>query len=369
MKDQRLERWADVLVNYSLEAKKNERAFIFAEVSALPLLEACYRKFLEAGVHTEFTLYPDHFQEIFFSSASDAQLKNTPAVPLYIAKNFDISLRIYSFPNAQLLTNVPLEKQTLVSKAREPVLNAMLGRSEHRWCRTHYPVPGMAQNAGMGTVEYEEFVFTAGYLDEEDPVSKWKEIEKKHKKIIDQLTPIKELHFQNHQGTNLRVNVEGMTWVNSCGKRNFPDGEVFTGPNLNAQNGGVNGIARLSLPTFYNNVEVDEIELTFKKGAVVDAKASKNQDFLHSMIAQDEGAKFVGEIAIGTNERIQKGSKDILFDEKIGGTFHFALGKGYPETGNTNQSALHWDMIFDLRQGGQISGDGEVIYRDGKFLK
>ena len=160
-----------------------------------------------------------------------------------------------------------------------------------------------------------------------------------------------------------------MKWVNCCGMFNFPDGEVFTGPNLKAPDGGVNGIVRYSMPTIYRNVEVHDIELTFRNGAVVDVKASKNEAFLKEMIAQDSGAKFVGEIAIGTNFRIQKCTKNILFDEKIGGTFHLALGKGYPETGNANESALHWDMIFDLREGGTIHADGELVEENGHFAR
>ena len=160
-----------------------------------------------------------------------------------------------------------------------------------------------------------------------------------------------------------------MKWVNCCGRINFPDGEVYTGPNLKAADGGVNGVVRYALPTIYRNVEVHDIEIVFKNGAVVEAKASKNEAFLYEMLAQDAGAKFVGEIAIGTNYRIKQGTKNILFDEKIGGTFHLALGKGYPETGNTNESALHWDMIFDLRKGGTIYADDELVVKDGIFCQ
>lgn len=159
-----------------------------------------------------------------------------------------------------------------------------------------------------------------------------------------------------------------MKWVNCCGKINFPDGEVYTGPNLQSKDGGVNGIARYSFPTNFRGVEVQDIEITFEQGAVVQAKASKGEKFLKEMISQDEGAKYVGEIAIGTNWGIQHCTKNILFDEKFGGTFHFALGKGYPQTGNTNVSALHWDMIFDLRNKGRIQADQETIFDQGKFV-
>jgi aminopeptidase len=159
-----------------------------------------------------------------------------------------------------------------------------------------------------------------------------------------------------------------MRWINCAGESNFPDGEVFTGPNLEAADGGVNGVVRYSFPAVHHGREVHDIQLTFEKGRVVDAKASKNLDFLLQMLDQDEGARRVGEIAIGTNYNITRYSKNTLFDEKIGGTFHAAVGAGYPETGNANESGLHWDMVCDLREGGTITVDGEVISRDGRFV-
>ena len=191
---------------------------------------------------------------------------------------------------------------------------------------------------------------------------------KAHKKAIDFLSDKKELHFKNGNGTDLLVNIAGMKWVNLCGTINFPDGEIYTGPNLNAPDGGVNGIVKYDFPTIYRGVEVDGIELVFEKGAVVNIKASRNEDFLRSMIDQDAGAKFVGEIALGTNYCVNTGVKDILFDEKIGGTFHTALGMGYPETGNTNQSALHWDLVCDLRNDGVVYADKEKIFENGEFM-
>ena len=180
---------------------------------------------------------------------------------------------------------------------------------------------------------------------------------------------MKELRFVSGNGTDLTVDVEGMQWVNLCGTINFPDGEVYTGPRLDGPDGGVNGFVRYDFPTVYRGVEVDDIELRFEKGAVVEAKAGRGEDFLKEMIAQDPGAKYVGEVAIGTNYRVTRGVKSILFDEKIGGSFHTALGMGYPETGNRNQSALHWDLVCDLRTGGAIFADGEQIMQSGEFLK
>ncbi len=216
----------------------------------------------------------------------------------------------------------------------------------------------------MGTAEFEEFVFRAGFLHHDNPIGSWKALGKAHQRAIDYLSEKESLHFKNGNGTDLRVNISGMKWVNLCGTINFPDGEIYTGPNLDASD----GVVKYDFPTVYRGVEVDGIELTFEKGSVVNAKAARGEKFLLQMIEQDQGAKYVGEIALGTNFCVSTGVKDILFDEKIGGTFHTALGMGYPETGNKNQSALHWDLVCNLRNDGVIYADEEKIFENGKFL-
>jgi aminopeptidase len=236
------------------------------------------------------------------------------------------------------------------------------------WTGTLFPTQASAQDAEMGLYDYQNFVFNAGHLDKEDPVAVWKSIEVKQQKVVDYLNGKKQVHFQADNGTDLTVTVDGMTWINCCGKENFPDGEVFTGPNLNAPDGGVNGVVNYHFPAVHHGREVEGIELTFEKGRVVDAKASKNLDFLIQMLDMDAGARSLGEIAVGTNYNVQQYTKNTLFDEKIGGTFHAAVGAGYPESGNSNESGLHWDMVCDLRQGGTITVDGEVISKNGKFV-
>ena len=237
-----------------------------------------------------------------------------------------------------------------------------------KWVGTLFPTQASAQDAERSLREYEDFVFKAGYLDLDNPAAKWEEIREKQQRVVDYLTGKELLHFQTPNGTDLKVNVDGMTWINCAGESNFPDGEVFTGPNLKHAEGGVNGVVKYSFPAVHNGREVHDIELTFKGGRVVDAKASKGLDFLEAMLDQDEGARSLGEIAIGTNYAVTEYTKNTLFDEKIGGTFHAAVGAGYPETGNDNKSGLHWDMVCDLRTGGTITVDGEVISRDGKFV-
>jgi aminopeptidase len=371
MRDLRLKKWAEILVHYSLRVEKGEKVLIQGDIGALPLIEACYEESINCGANTECLLGHDRLGEYFMKHASEDQLSNTPFLKQYAVENFDCFLFIYAPSNLQAMTNISLNRHTLASKANRPITKTILDRKaggEIRWCRTHYPNAAAAQNASMGTADFEDFVFQAGFLHHENPIESWKALGKSHQRAIDYLSEKKELHFTNGNGTDLRVNIEGMKWVNLCGTINFPDGEIYTGPNLNASDGGVNGVVTYDFPTIYRGVEVDGIELTFEKGAVVDAKASRNEAFLRSMIEQDAGAKYVGEVAIGTNYCVSTGVKDILFDEKIGGTFHTALGMGYPETGNTNQSALHWDLVSDLRKDGAIYADNEKIFENGRFL-
>ena len=371
MRDPKLDKWAELLTHYSIEAKSKDRVLIQGDIEALPLIEACYEKCVDLGAHTECLLNHDRLNEYFLKNASKEQLLMSPQLKQYAVEKFDRFLFIYAPSNLQASTNVPLERHTLSSKAGQTIQKTILDRKakgDIRWCRTHYPTASAAQNASMGTAEFENFVFRSGFLHHKNPIETWKSLGKAHQRAIDHLSNKKELHFKNSNGTDLRVNISGMSWANLCGTINFPDGEIYTGPNLNAPDGGVNGTVKYDFPTIYRGVEVDGIELVFEHGKVVKAKASRNEAFLRSMIEQDSGAKYVGEIALGTNYCVHTGVKDILFDEKIGGTFHTALGMGYPETGNTNQSALHWDLVCDLRNEGVIYADEEKIFENGKFL-
>ncbi len=371
MRDPRLQKMAQVLVNYSLEVKDGDLVWLMSEMEGMPLHEALYEELIKAGGHVMNTFLDSRFDEIFFKYASDKQLERVCPMLMHNTEICNKRIRLIGPSNTRALANVDPKKQALMSKARGPLLAKMMDRSakgEVDWVVTLCPTQAGAQEANSGLLEYTDFVFRAAHLDEEDPVAFLRDTEKKQQKVIDYLQDKKELHFKTPFGTDLLVNVEGMKWMNSCGKRNFPDGEVFTGPNLNAADGGVNGVVKYTFPAIWQNTLVEEVELTFEKGVVVKATASKNQDFLRAILQQDEGASRLGEIAIGTNYKIDTFTQNILFDEKIGGTFHAALGAGYPETGNCNKSSLHWDMICDLRDGGTIEADGDVFSKDGAFL-
>ncbi len=234
---------------------------------------------------------------------------------------------------------------------------------ELRWVVAPFPTNALAQDAEMGLDEYEDFVYGACLPDMNDPVGYWKRSSVKQGKVVEWLKGKKELHITAPE-TDLRLNVEGRTFINSAGHHNMPDGEIFTGPIENSAEGNV----YFSYPTIYDGKEVNGVRLWFEGGKVVQATAEKNQEFLLKTLDTDAGSRYLGEFAFGTNDGITRFTREILFDEKIGGSFHMALGAGYPETGSKNESAVHWDMICDLRRGGEIRADGELFYRDGKFV-
>ncbi len=371
MRDGYLDKLAQVLVQYSTKVKRGDLVRISGEPVALPLLEAIYERCLRAGAHPFLKVAPESLQDIFYELADDEQLQYVSPIAKYEIEQVDVSIGLWAETNTKSLSQVDPQRQSLASAARKPIMKTFMeraGRTELRWTGTLFPTLASAQDAEMSLRQYEQFVFEAGHLDQPDPVAVWQQIEARQQKVVDYLKGKKQVQFEADNGTDLTVNVDGMTWINCCGHENFPDGEVFTGPNLDAADGGVNGIARYSFPAVHHGREVEDIELTFEKGKVTDAKASKNADFLLAMLDQDERARYLGEIAIGTNYNITRYSKNTLFDEKIGGTFHAAVGAGYPETGNSNDSALHWDMVCDLRTGGKITVDGEVIHQDGRFV-
>jgi aminopeptidase len=217
----------------------------------------------------------------------------------------------------------------------------------------------------MSLTEYEDFVFGAGLLDHPDPIASWKKVSQRQQKLVDFLQGKSDYRIVSSNGTDIRMSVAGRTWINCDGHENFPDGEVFTGPVLDS----ANGVIHFSFPAVHHGREVQDVRLKFRDGKVVDASASKGEEYLIGMLDMDAGSRFIGECAIGTNFGIKQYTRNTLFDEKIGGTVHFAVGAGYPETGNTNESGLHWDMVVDLRSGGYIEIDGQRVNVDGKFTR
>ncbi|MGD8538497.1 MAG: aminopeptidase [Candidatus Aminicenantes bacterium] len=364
--DQRIEKLAAVMATYSLELKKGDWVKIIGNPSALPLVKAFYKVAIEAGANPFYHAAVDDLQEILLKHGSDEQLKYIPETIKLETEKLDALLGIMGHSNTKFLTNVDPTRQALAQSAQIDIMKRFLERSakgELKWVGTMFPMQSAAQDAEMSLTEYEDFVYAAGHLDDDDPVVFWKELSSRQAKMCQFLDTIKEIRVKA-KDTDLTLKVEGRKWINCDGKKNFPDGEVFTSPLEDT----VEGKILFSYPACYGGREVENVRLEFKEGKVVKADASKNHPYLEEMISMDKGASFVGEFAIGTNDNITKFTKNILFDEKIGGTIHVALGASIPETGGVNESALHWDMVCDLRVGGELYGDGTLIYKNGKFL-
>jgi aminopeptidase len=366
MTDPRIRKLAQVVVNYSVSLQKGDIVSIKSDPIATPLVVELYRAALEAGAHPHVRLAPDDLAEIFYKYGQDHQLDFVSPLSMYEVENINASIGIWAEVNTKALSNVDAGRQARASAARRPIMTRFMERAaakELRWSGTLFPTNSSAQDAGMSLSEYEDFVFGAGHLEKDDPVAEWKAIAGRQEKAVELLNGHKRLHLQAANGTDLTMSLEGRTWINCCGKENFPDGEVFTTPVEDS----LEGTIVFSFPAVHLGHECDGVRLRFEKGLCVEATAEKGEDFLLKMIDQDAGARRAGEFAIGTNYNIKDFTKNTLFDEKIGGTVHLALGAAYGETGGVNQSGLHWDMVCDLRKGGTITVDGKRVYEDGKF--
>lgn len=367
MYDPRLEKLAHVLVNYSTAVRPNDLVRIAGPPVARPLVIAVYRAVLKAGGHPHVEMLPDECAEAKLDLGNEEQLRFEDPISLYAVEKIDVSIGMWGQDNTKALSGTDPKRQAMVSQARKRQLDRFLQRAaagQLRWVGTQFPCHAAAQDAHMSLDAYERFVFGAGLLDRDDPPAAWRDISRRQQLVVDFLNRAHEIRFTTPQGTDLRLGVAGRKWINCDGHENFPDGEVFTAPIEDA----TEGVACYSFPAVHGGREVDGIRLEFKAGRVVGASAVRGEEFLIAMLDQDPGARVLGEIALGTNYSVRQYTKNTLFDEKIGGTFHAAVGAAYPETGGTNQSGLHWDMVCDLRQGGQIHVDGELIGENGRFL-
>jgi aminopeptidase len=363
--DIRLERLARLLVRYSNKVRPGEIVEIGGSPVGAPLIEAIYREALARGALVRVELFLPSIGEILFRHGNDRQIQYYRPSLFDDLKEIDCVFRIWGDENTRTMTSVDPAKQQLRSRATRPLHDLFLQRAakkQLRWVGTIYPTHGMAQDAEMSLSEYADFFFRACKCDRRDPVAAWKEIRRRQQKIVRFLTGRKTIRLVAPE-TDLTLSVAGRKWENCCGFENMPDGEVFTGPVENSANGRI----LFSFPACHDGREVEGVRLVFKRGRVVEASAEKNQHYLHKMLDADDGARRLGEFAFGLNDDIQRFTKDTLFDEKIGGTIHMALGAAYPETGGRNKSAIHWDMVCDLRKSGEIHVDGRLAFKNGKW--
>jgi aminopeptidase len=366
--DPRVEKLARILIDHSTYIKEGDRVAIEAISVAEPLVRELYELTLKRGGLPHLLLHLPEEEEIFFKLADEKQLDFTPTFQKLVVDEFDVYIRARSEANTRALTSVDPAKQARWQKVMARIRNEMMrrgGEKSLRWVLTQFPTQAYAMEADMGMKEYENFVYSACHADDDtpDPVAYWKGVEEKQDAIVRRIEGHDEVRLKGPH-VDLKLSIKGRTFRNSSGQHNMPDGEIYTGPLEDS----VEGWVRYTYPAVTQGREVSGIELKFEKGRVVDAKAEKNQEFLLKMLDSDEGARYVGEFAIGTNFGINRFTRNILFDEKIGGTFHMALGAGYPETGSRNISAIHWDMICDLQQDSEILVDGELVYRNGVFV-
>ena len=366
MPDRRHERFAQVLVDYSTRVGEGDLVLIESTPLAAPLIRALVRRVVQAGGHPEVRIGVDGAAEALLAAGSDEQLAWLSPRLRGDAKEANVRIAIEAESNTRGLTGIDPARQAVFARARSELRDLTMDRAaagELRRVVTAFPTNASAQDAEMSLADYEDFVYRAGFLDEDDPVASWKALGEKLARLAEWLGTKKELRVVT-DGTDLTVGVEGRTWIPCDGKENFPDGEVFTGPVETS----VEGHVRFSFPAPHAGRLVRDIELRFEGGEVVEAHASEGEEFLREMLAMDEGARRLGEFAFGMNDSVQEFTGHTLFDEKLGGTVHMALGKAYPESGGKNESALHWDLVCDLRGKSEVHADGELVYRNGEFL-
>jgi aminopeptidase len=353
MRDPRVDQLAHTLVHYSTALKAGEKVLIQGPELAQPLALAVYREALRAGALPVLWSTFDDAAQVFFEHASDAQIGWENPILIDAASAVDAYISLRAPTNLRMLSNVDPAKQVLAQKARRPFLDVVLKK---RWVLCELPTPALAQEAGMSLAEFEEFSFGAVSVD-------WPAMRAELARRKKQLEAGREVRIVAN-ATDLRLGVAGRTWLPDDGKHNMPGGEIFTGPVEDS----VEGEIAYEYPATYNGREVEGVRMRFVGGRVVDASATRGEEFLISMLDGDAGGRVLGELGIGTNYGITRHTKSVLFDEKIGGTVHLALGRSYEESGGTNQSALHWDMVKDLRDGGEIQLDGRAIQRNGRWL-
>jgi len=364
--DQRLNKLAKLLVNYSISVKSHDKVNLSGTIAALPLIKEIYKEILKAGAFPNIRLTFEDEEYLFYKYAQNHQLDYCNPFRKYETENIDSSISIFAGFNPHSLTSIPAEKKQRAIKAREPIMEAVFkrwGEGDFTWVGSLCPSSALAQEAKMSLSEYSEFVFSCMHLDENDPISFWADFSAKQEKICKIMDNFKQFRYLG-KDTDLTFSCEGRKWINCDGKNNFPDGEIFTGP----VESSVEGQIRFTYPGIFQGEEIEDITLEFRKGKVVKARAKTGEALLHHILDTDEGARFVGEIAIGTNYNINKFTKNMLFDEKMGGTVHLAIGRGIPQSGSLNQSAIHWDMLKDMKNNSEIQADGQTIYKNGKFL-
>lgn len=365
MKDIRLNKLAKLLVNYSVKVKKGDFVLISCEDAAEPWMIEVAREAIKAGGHVETILESAELKNVMLNNSTEEQLLQDNYMRTKVMEKADVWLSAWGTINSKVNTGVDPDKIKCFTQGAtswRKLYSSRMGNGSLRWCGTQFPTQADAQEASMSLEQYEDFVYGAGLMDKDNPEEEWKKVSAKQERWVNYLNTKKEIHIVS-EGTDIKVNVSGRKWINCDGRVNFPDGEIFTSP----VDDDINGHITFSFPGIYVGKEIEGIKLEVKDGLVIKATASKGEELLHSLLKIDEGASRFGEVAIGTNYGIKNFTRNMLFDEKIGGTVHMAIGDSMAEAGGKNHSSLHWDMLCDMRNGGKIFADGELFYENGLF--
>jgi aminopeptidase len=365
VRDPRVQNLARILVNYSTAVKEGDTVLIGGSTPAEPLLAAVYEETLKAGGHPIVQMSFEGQEHLYFKHASDAELEWVSPVAKWSVEEADVRIAVGASTNTRELSGVPPERQQRRAKATGELMGRAMERSaegSYRWCYTMFPTQAYAAEAEMSLSEYEDFYFSACLADEGDPLTNWAKASAETERLAEWMKGREEVHV-TAPGTDIKLGIAGRTFVPAQGKHNMPDGEFFTGPIEDS----VEGEVSFHLPALLRGREVSGVWLKFEGGKVTDARADRGEEYLHKLLDTDPGSVRLGELGIGTNYEIDRGTREVLLDEKIGGTVHMALGRSYPETGGVNESAVHEDLVCDLRGGGKITVDGEELQVDGKF--
>jgi aminopeptidase len=366
--DPRVARLGELAVSYSLGLKPGQVLRIDAPPVAAPLAIEIYRAALAVGAHPYVDLELERLPELLLAGASDEQLDFVSPIAMTELGELDALVTIWAESNTRALTHADPDRHQRYLAARQELSKvrwARISRGELAWLGVLFPTQAHAQDAEMSLAEYERFVYRACHVEEPgDPVAHWTGLRTELTARAEELARVRELRVVG-PGTDLRVGVEGRRWNAADGRYNMPDGEIFTSPLETVTEGEVS----FAFPALFHGREVAGIRLRFEDGAVVAAEATRGQEYLDALLAMDEGARRLGEVAFGMNYEVDRFTQNTLFDEKIGGTMHFALGAGFADVGSQNESALHWDLVCDLREDGEVYADGELVWRAGRFLE
>lgn len=363
-----LEKYAKVIIDYALDVQPMEEIRLVASTATEPFFKALYTRILQRNGIPRPMLAFDHdeYEALFYSHCNDDMLNYVSPISRYEMEHLHGQVFVHAPRNLKAHAQTNVQKRSIRMQAHQPLSQLMMKRQTEgtfKWVYCCFPTHALAQEANMGIDAYQNFVYNACHLFEDDPVQAWLDLSQLQQKYVDYFNTKKQLRIVG-EDTDLTLSVDGRNWINSNGKLNIPDGEIYTSPIEESAQGTI----LFDYPAIFQGNEVDQIRLTFEKGEVIKAEAKQGEAFLNQMLQADPNAKRLGEVAIGTNSHIQQHTRNILFDEKIGGSCHLAVGFSLPGTGGKNTSAIHWDMIKNMKQGGNIYLDDELIYENGVFL-